>query len=199
VEAFLSWRTPRSCRLGRDGEVGAWLRRVGINLALNRLRSPGAPAHARGGTPRTPDEEPRKRPHRPRARCPPEERAVAARRGSPRAPARVPAARHSGYPIEIAATLDLAVGPVGVLLARAEHTFRATYWRQPTRDWSRTLPRYRRRRAGSTMKAIRASTNTRRLARCRRLVDLRGRSQRPRGRRTSHRSACRRRPRLPLP
>jgi len=39
--------------------------------------------------------------------------------------------RHSGYSYaEIAATLDLAVGSVGVLLARAEHTFRTTYRRQ---------------------------------------------------------------------
>ena len=41
--------------------------------------------------------------------------------------------RHSGYSyIEIAATLGLAVGSVGVLLARAEHAFRTHYRRQNT-------------------------------------------------------------------
>jgi RNA polymerase sigma factor (sigma-70 family) len=39
--------------------------------------------------------------------------------------------RHSGYSYaEIALTLGIAVGSVGVLLARAEHAFRATYRRQ---------------------------------------------------------------------
>jgi RNA polymerase sigma-70 factor (ECF subfamily) len=38
--------------------------------------------------------------------------------------------RHSGFSYaEIAATLDIAVGSVGVLLARAEHAFRASYRR----------------------------------------------------------------------
>jgi RNA polymerase sigma factor (sigma-70 family) len=39
--------------------------------------------------------------------------------------------RHSGYSYaEIAETLGIAVGSVGVLLARAEHAFRITYRRQ---------------------------------------------------------------------
>jgi RNA polymerase sigma-70 factor (ECF subfamily) len=39
--------------------------------------------------------------------------------------------RHSGYSYaEIAATLGIAVGSVGVLLARAEQAFGATYRRQ---------------------------------------------------------------------
>ena len=39
--------------------------------------------------------------------------------------------RHSGYSYaEIAATLGIAVGSVGVLLARAERAFRAQYRRQ---------------------------------------------------------------------
>jgi DNA-directed RNA polymerase specialized sigma24 family protein len=39
--------------------------------------------------------------------------------------------RHAGYSyLEIAATLGIAVGSVGVLLARAERTFRETYGRQ---------------------------------------------------------------------
>jgi RNA polymerase sigma-70 factor (ECF subfamily) len=38
--------------------------------------------------------------------------------------------RHAGYSYaEIAATLEVAVGSVGVLLARAEHAFRASYER----------------------------------------------------------------------
>lgn len=42
--------------------------------------------------------------------------------------------RHSGYSYaEIAATLGIALGSVGVLLARAEHAFRAHYRRlEPT-------------------------------------------------------------------
>jgi RNA polymerase sigma factor (sigma-70 family) len=39
--------------------------------------------------------------------------------------------RHSGYSYaEIAETLGIAIGSVGVLLARAEHAFRTTYRRQ---------------------------------------------------------------------
>jgi RNA polymerase sigma-70 factor (ECF subfamily) len=39
--------------------------------------------------------------------------------------------RHSGYSYaEIAETLGIAIGSVGVLLARGEHAFRTTYRRQ---------------------------------------------------------------------
>ena len=118
-----------------DQEVEAWLRRVCVNLGYNRLRG-----QRRG----------RERLERASAELPPG--AVATERDDPlgsllrleqqamvhRALWTLPERqrtclllRHAGYTYaEIADTCELAVGSVGVLLARAERTFRDSYQRQ---------------------------------------------------------------------
>ena len=119
-----------------DDEVAAWLRRVCLNLSANRRRdayraqqrleragrlgladgasSIGAPAH----------EAER---HEAQAEV---RRALAA---LPERQRQCLLLRHSGYSYgEIAATLGIAVGSVGVLLARAEHAFRAVYEGEPS-------------------------------------------------------------------
>ena len=114
-----------------DDEVAAWLRRVCLNLGANRLRDErrgrerleragrlelaegigddGAPA---GAVLRAED---RAEVRRALARLPERQRDCLL-------------LRHSGYAYaEIAVTLGIAVGSVGVLLARAERAFRAAY------------------------------------------------------------------------
>jgi RNA polymerase sigma-70 factor (ECF subfamily) len=115
-----------------DDEVAAWLRRVCLNTAYNRLRGQRR-ATARldraGRAERVDDEadaggeplldvlraEQRQAVRRALATLPERQRAVLL-------------LRHAGYSYtEIAATLDLAVGSVGVLLARGERAFRDAY------------------------------------------------------------------------
>jgi RNA polymerase sigma-70 factor (ECF subfamily) len=118
-----------------DREVEAWLRRVCLNLGYNRLRG-----QRRG----------RERLERAAAELAPG--GAAGERGDPlgsllrleqqaqvhRALWTLPERqrtclllRHAGYSYaEIADTCELAVGSVGVLLARAERTFRDSYQRQ---------------------------------------------------------------------
>jgi RNA polymerase sigma factor (sigma-70 family) len=111
-----------------EDEVAAWARRVCVNLAFNRRRS-AARSFARdqlvgrleqGGNGADPAV------------------AVLQREGQDevrRALAELPERqreclllRHSGYSYaEIAATLEIAIGSVGVLLARGEKMFRETY------------------------------------------------------------------------
>lgn len=114
-----------------EPEVGAWLRRVCLNLAFNRLRG------------RRRARERLERAGRLEAAGPPPEHAdpagaalrAEARTGVRRALARLPERqrdclllRHSGYAYaEIAATLGIATGSVGVILARAERAFREAY------------------------------------------------------------------------
>jgi RNA polymerase sigma factor (sigma-70 family) len=138
-EAFfkLSDEAGLKLQMRPDTEVGAWLRRVGLNLAFNRLRS-AKRARARlervGRLERS-DEEPVDSelagPSGVVVRL--EERA-AVRRALAEVPERQREClllRHSGYAYaEIAETLGIAIGSVGVLLARAEHAFRTTYRRQ---------------------------------------------------------------------
>ena len=89
-----------------DGEVEAWLRRVCVNLAYNRLRG------QRRGRERL---EQQALVHRALWTLPERQRTCLL-------------LRHAGYSYaEIAATLDLAVGSVGVLLARGERAFRDAY------------------------------------------------------------------------
>lgn len=129
-EAF--WRLADAAVLQRpDDEVAAWLRRVCLNLSANRARERRraqarleragrlalADANGDGGGP-----------------------AVAVLRREAQAEVRAALAhlperqrdclllRHSGYSYaEIATTLEIAVGSVGVLLARAERAFRERY------------------------------------------------------------------------
>jgi len=114
-----------------DEEVRAWLRRVCLNLSFNRLRD-GKRARARleragrlelaaaDGTRDEPSgavlrREAREEVRRALARLPERQRNCLL-------------LRHSGYSYaEIAATLDIATGSVGVLLARGERAFREIY------------------------------------------------------------------------
>lgn len=127
-EAFLKLsRDPRL--LGQpEGEVGAWLRRVALNLAFNQLRSrrrdqarlehlEPSPANESGPSEALLREEDQAEVRRALAELPERQRACLL-------------LRHSGYSYaEIAATLGIALGSVGVLLARAEAAFRPIYRR----------------------------------------------------------------------
>ena len=134
-EAFLKLSDDVGLQARPDAEVAAWLRRVAINLAFNRLRS-AKRARARiervGRLERS-DEEPADS-DGPASLLLRQEEQVAVRQALAEVPERQRDClllRHSGYSYaEIAVTLGIAVGSVGVLLARAEHAFRATYRRQ---------------------------------------------------------------------
>jgi RNA polymerase sigma-70 factor (ECF subfamily) len=115
-----------------DPEVAAWLRRVCLNTAYNRLRGQRRATERldRAGRAERVDDEAD-------ASATPlldvlrAEQQQAVRRALASLPERQRAClllRHAGYSYaEIAATLDLAVGSVGVLLARGERAFRDAY------------------------------------------------------------------------
>jgi RNA polymerase sigma-70 factor, ECF subfamily len=115
-----------------DEEVAAWLRRVCLNTAYNRLRGQRRTTDRldRAGRAERVDDETD-------AGASPlldvlrAEQQQAVRRALASLPERQRAClllRHAGYSYaEIAATLDLAVGSVGVLLARGERAFRDAY------------------------------------------------------------------------
>jgi RNA polymerase sigma factor (sigma-70 family) len=130
-EAFLKLAAdPRL--LGRpDTEVGAWLRRVALNLAFNRLRSD---RRDRARLEHLGQLEARDAWLSSEVTVLRQEEQAEVRRALAGLPERQRAClllRHSGYAYaEIAATLGIAVGSVGVLLARAEAAFRLTYRRQ---------------------------------------------------------------------
>jgi RNA polymerase sigma factor (sigma-70 family) len=111
-----------------DPEVAAWLRRVSLNVAFNHLRSRRrhqarlervAQLEAPVGRPFDAVES--------------GEEQAEVRRALAELPERQREClllRHSGYSYaEIAATLDVAVGSVGVLLSRAERAFGVIYRR----------------------------------------------------------------------
>ena len=115
-----------------DEEVAAWLRRVCLNTAYNRLRGQRRATERldRAGRAERVDDEAD-------ASATPlldvlrAEQQQVVRRALASLPERQRAClllRHAGYSYaEIAATLDLAVGSVGVLLARGERAFRDAY------------------------------------------------------------------------
>ena len=115
-----------------DDEVAAWLRRVCLNTAYNRLRGQRR-ATARldraGRAERAEDETDASAAPLMDVLRAEQQRAV--RQALASLPERQRAClllRHAGYSYaEIAATLDLAVGSVGVLLARGERAFREAY------------------------------------------------------------------------
>ena len=138
-EAFLKLLDEPELQARPDSEVGAWLRRVGINLAFNRLRS-AKRARARlervGRLERSDEEPLDSELASPSGVAVRREERAAVRRALAEVPERQREClllRHSGYSyIEIAAALGIAVGSVGVLLARAEHAFRTHYRRLNT-------------------------------------------------------------------
>lgn len=111
-----------------DDEVRAWLRRVCLNTGHNRLRSTRRADHHLDRAARL--SEP------PGAAQPLDdvllrEQQDAVRRTLASLPANQRDClllRHSGYSYaEIAATLEISIGSVGVFLARGERAFRSTY------------------------------------------------------------------------
>jgi RNA polymerase sigma factor (sigma-70 family) len=136
-EAFLKLSEDPDLQARPDSEVGAWLRRVGLNLAFNRLRSARRSRERleRIGRLERRDEEPvDSELASPSGIVVRQEERAAVRRALLEVPERQREClllRHSGYSyLEIAATLGIAVGSVGVLLARAERAFSITYRRQ---------------------------------------------------------------------
>jgi RNA polymerase sigma factor (sigma-70 family) len=136
-EAFLKLSDEPELQSRPDSEVGAWLRRVGLNLTFNRLRS-AKRARARlelvGRLERQDDWSLDSEPNGPAGALVRQEERAAVRRALADVPERQREClllRHSGYSYsEIAATLGIAIGSVGVLLARAELAFRTRYRRQ---------------------------------------------------------------------
>ena len=135
-EAFLKLSKEPELQARPDVEVGAWLRRVGLNLAFNRLRS-AKRARARlelvGRLERRDDEPLDSERGGPASTIVRHEEREAVRRALAEVPERQREClllRHSGYSYaEIAATLGIAIGSVGVLLSRAEYAFRMEYRR----------------------------------------------------------------------
>lgn len=118
-----------------DPEIGAWLRRVALNAAFNRVRSSRrrqARVDRVGRLERRDDDADDTREAPPELVVRAEEQALV-RRVLTSLPERQRAClllRHSGYAYaEIAAVLGIAPGSVGVLLARAEDAFRILYRR----------------------------------------------------------------------
>lgn len=133
-ETFLKLADDEPIQARPDAEVGAWLRRVALNAAFNRLRADRR-ARARlervGRQERLDEDVDHASPALLILR---QEERAAVRRALAEVPERQREClllRHSGYSYaEIAETLGIAIGSVGVLLARAEHAFRTTYRRQ---------------------------------------------------------------------
>ena len=115
-----------------DEEVAAWLRRVCLNTAYNRLRGQRRASDRldRAGRAERVDDE-TDADATPLLDVLRAEQQRAVRQALASLPERQRAClllRHAGYTYtEIAATLDLAVGSVGVLLARGERAFRDAY------------------------------------------------------------------------
>ena len=133
-DAFLKLSDDAFLQAKPDQEVGAWLRRVGMNLAFNRLRSAkrASARMERVGRLDYSDEESDL--NSPSDFVVRQEELAAVRRALAEVPERQREClllRHAGYSyLEIAETVGIAVGSVGVLLTRAEHAFRTIYRRQ---------------------------------------------------------------------
>lgn len=118
-----------------DQEVEAWLRRVCLNLGYNRLRGQrrGRERLERASAELAPDGAAGERadPLGSLLRLEQQAQVHRALWTLPERQRTCLLLRHAGYSYaEIAGTCELAVGSVGVLLARAERTFRDSYQRQ---------------------------------------------------------------------
>ena len=123
-----------------DDEVAAWLRRVVLNLETNRLRDrrraiDRVERASRLGLALIDGEA--DGPARAALRQEAREHVRAALAALPERQRACLLLRHAGYSYaEVASTLGVAVGSVGVLLARAERAFRERYReRYPEPDW----------------------------------------------------------------
>jgi RNA polymerase sigma factor (sigma-70 family) len=129
-EAFLKLADMAELQARPADEIGAWLRRVGLNHAFNRARSA---RRARERLQRVGRQSVDAAVTGPATLVERDEQRAAVRRALAEVPERQREClllRHSGYSYaEIAATLGIAIGSVGVLLARAEDAFRLHYGR----------------------------------------------------------------------
>ena len=127
-ESFLKLSRNERLLSRPDQEVAAWLRRVALNLAFNRLRND---RRDRARLQHMVHDEVDGSSEQSVLR---QEEQSEVRHALARLPERQRAClllRHSGYTYaEIADTLGIALGSVGVLLARAEAAFSLTYRRQ---------------------------------------------------------------------
>lgn len=115
-----------------DPAVAAWLRRVCLNLGSNRLRAQRRARERLERVARLDNldgvESVAASPSSVVLRQEEQAQVRHALADLPERQRNVLILRHSGYSYaEIAATLDIAIGSVGVLLARAERAFRASY------------------------------------------------------------------------
>ena len=132
-DTFLKLADEHPLQARPDQEVGAWLRRVGINLAFNRLRGERR-ARARLERVGRLEIQDESTIDSPSSLLVQREDQAEVRKALAEVPERQREClllRHAGYSYaEIAASVGIAVGSVGVLLARAEQGFAATYRRQ---------------------------------------------------------------------
>ena len=132
-EAFIRLSEQPALLARPDAEVAAWLRRVALNLGFNRLRSDRRAREHLERAARLEPPDQHDGASGPATLVLRQEEQAAVRRVLADLPPRQREClllRHAGYSYaEIAATLEVAVGSVGVLLARAEHAFRASYER----------------------------------------------------------------------
>ncbi len=130
-EAFLKLADDADVQARPDVEVGAWLRRVVLNLAFNRVRGE---RRAQARLEKVGRLEGNDTTESPAALLLRVEEQAEVRRALAEVAERQREClllRHSGYSYaEIAVTLGIATGSVGVLLARAEQAFRTSYRRQ---------------------------------------------------------------------
>lgn len=111
-----------------DDEVFAWLSRVALNGGTNRLRDRQRAQQRLERVGRLEVAASPEDPLRTAVRNEEQTTVRQALEGLPERQRQVLLLRHAGYSYaEIAATLDLALGSVGVLLARAEGAFRRRY------------------------------------------------------------------------
>jgi RNA polymerase sigma factor (sigma-70 family) len=133
-DAFLKLSDDDALQEKPDQEVGAWLRRVGMNLAFNRLRSARRASARLERVGRLEHSHEESDSTSPASIVMRQEERAAVRRALAEVPERQREClllRHSGYSyVEIAETVGIAVGSVGVYLTRAEHAFRTIYRRQ---------------------------------------------------------------------
>ena len=119
-----------------DDEVAAWMRRVCLNLSANRRRDARRARERLERAGRLELVDTLGDPGGPAGVALQHEAQAEVRAALARLPQRQRDClllRHSGYSYaEIAATLDVAIGSVGVLLARAERAFRDAYQELPS-------------------------------------------------------------------
>jgi RNA polymerase sigma factor (sigma-70 family) len=127
-----------------DAEAAAWLRRVAINLGLNRLRGERRARERLERTGRLEMATGALGADDPGSAVLRREAQAEVRRALARLPGRQSAClllRYSGYSYaEIATTVGIAAGSVGVLLARAERAFREAYEQREGGEPSDELP-----------------------------------------------------------